>query len=223
MMNLDGKWYLCNSKVVSGKNITIEKDKITLYCLTLKNRQSERITTKFTLKNADYLLCDAECMAFEFGELGEYVKPDLMCHKENIDGQEVVVLSYMLMEYDGRGLIVGASYVRENDLKYIPKEFESRLYKARNESTVSSMNRMGNDSPSTGMMGGMTSFMGMKPIMQMAPGFFQQPEPTTNSGFIKQPEPAMPANPTPTSWNCDCGQMNNTGKFCTNCGKKRPQ
>lgn len=24
-----------------------------------------------------------------------------------------------------------------------------------------------------------------------------------------------------TSWNCSCGQLGNTGNFCSNCGKKR--
>ena len=38
----------------------------------------------------------------------------------------------------------------------------------------------------------------------------------------QQPAPA-PAAPAAGSWSCSCGQTGNTGKFCTACGKPRPE
>ena len=34
--------------------------------------------------------------------------------------------------------------------------------------------------------------------------------------------PAAPAQPAPEQWTCSCGALN-AGKFCTNCGAKRPE
>ena len=35
--------------------------------------------------------------------------------------------------------------------------------------------------------------------------------------------PAPAAAPAAGSWSCSCGQTGNTGKFCTACGKPRPE
>ena len=44
-------------------------------------------------------------------------------------------------------------------------------------------------------------------------------------GAQQQPAaaPAPPAAPAAGSWSCSCGQTGNTGKFCTACGKPRPE
>ena len=52
------------------------------------------------------------------------------------------------------------------------------------------------------------------------PPYPQQPQPPT-------PPPAAPAAPAAAapaadSWTCSCG-TNNTGKFCANCGSKKPE
>ena len=69
--------------------------------------------------------------------------------------------------------------------------------------------------------GAMTGFMGMGMAMNQggmnAQSLFamgQQPQ---------QPQPARPAQPVAQNgaWTCSCGSVN-TGKFCPECGKKRP-
>ena len=44
-------------------------------------------------------------------------------------------------------------------------------------------------------------------------------------GTQQQPAavPAPAAAPAAGSWSCSCGQTGNTGKFCTACGKPRPE
>ncbi|GAB2026486.1 SPFH domain-containing protein [Lactovum odontotermitis] len=37
----------------------------------------------------------------------------------------------------------------------------------------------------------------------------------------QQPQPAAPVQPAASSWTCSCG-TENTGKFCSNCGKPKP-
>ncbi len=65
-----------------------------------------------------------------------------MCHMENINGKEIPVISQMIMEYDGRGRIVRASYVRKEDRTLVNEDYETRLYKACNKRTATPMSRM---------------------------------------------------------------------------------
>ena len=36
-------------------------------------------------------------------------------------------------------------------------------------------------------------------------------------------QPAQPAAPAANGWTCSCGQSGNTGRFCTSCGKPKPE
>ena len=41
-----------------------------------------------------------------------------------------------------------------------------------------------------------------------------------------EPEPVglpQPAAPAANGWTCSCGQSGNTGRFCTSCGKPKPE
>jgi len=68
--------------------------------------------------------------------------------------------------------------------------------------------------------GAMMGFMGMN-MAQTAGGLnanqlYQMGQQTPS------PAPAAPAAPAANGWTCGCGQVN-TGKFCTQCGGKKPQ
>lgn len=61
---------------------------------------------------------------------------NLFFHEEYLeDGAVIPVLSATIFEYDGRGEIVIAEYVREEDLKKLPADFRSSSCIARNDST----------------------------------------------------------------------------------------
>jgi len=65
--------------------------------------------------------------------------------------------------------------------------------------------------------GSAVGFMGMN----MAGGFAG----TQASDLYKMgaaQAPAAPAQPAAGSWTCSCGHAGNTGKFCAECGKPRP-
>ncbi len=68
--------------------------------------------------------------------------------------------------------------------------------------------------------GAMTGFMGMGMVGQGAQGGFAAAENMYNMG-VQQSFAAVPLANKDT-WSCACGQRNG-GKFCTNCGKPKPQ
>ena len=60
----------------------------------------------------------------------------LIFHEETLtDGSTVPILSAAIFEHDGRGEIVIAEFVRQNDLKKLPEGFRSRTCIERNDST----------------------------------------------------------------------------------------
>lgn len=82
-----------------------------------------------------------------------------------------------------------------------------------------------------GMMGG-TGMGNMQnqqiPNMQQPMGgYYQQPQQPMQQQPVQQQAPVAPTPvpaptaPTADSWNCGCG-TENTGKFCVNCGAKKP-
>ena len=66
-----------------------------------------------------------------------------------------------------------------------------------------------------GMVGGMGGMAGGGLANMYAQGAQQQ-------AAAPAPAPAAPAAPAPGGWTCACGAVN-TGKFCTECGKAKPE
>lgn len=53
----------------------------------------------------------------------------------------------------------------------------------------------------------------------------QNPPAGAASSVSKDAQPKMtvkPADAEISTWNCSCGETGNTGKFCINCGAKKP-
>lgn len=65
--------------------------------------------------------------------------------------------------------------------------------------------------------GSMAGFMGMGVGMGAAGGFMKAASESNNSMMAKNNTPA----PQGDSWRCECGNINN-GRFCSQCGRKRP-
>lgn len=68
--------------------------------------------------------------------------------------------------------------------------------------------------------GAMTGFMGMGMGMQ-AGGNFMNAASQTNAMQMQQQQAAKAAQTPADSWTCSCGAVN-TGKFCSECGSKKP-
>lgn len=52
-------------------------------------------------------------------------------------------------------------------------------------------------------------------------GIMQGMNPQTGQSAIGQPPAPAPGASAADSWNCACGQIGNTGNFCSNCGQRR--
>ncbi|MBC3517136.1 SPFH domain-containing protein [Neobittarella massiliensis] len=84
--------------------------------------------------------------------------------------------------------------------------------------------------------GAAAAFMGMGMGSQVGGGFVgaasasnqaqmqrQQPEPAAASGAEPTPSPVPTPTPAPAGWTCPaCGEKDNGGKFCQNCGAAKP-
>lgn len=79
---------------------------------------------------------------------------EMILHEEEHDGHLISILSFMTMEYDGRGLIVLLEYVHEDDYQYISSDFTSNIYHFHNDREVTPMMNMDKSSMlGMGMMG----------------------------------------------------------------------
>ena len=121
---------------------------------------------------------------------------DYMVHEEEIKGKTVQVLSWMGMEYDGRGRIVMATFLREEDCSLVGNNFVSKACSFYNKvASIPSMRMPSNMGPGFMGLGGMMGANNM------------------GSAGMKKVEP----------WNCSCGNKNNIGRFCTECGCPMPK
>lgn len=68
--------------------------------------------------------------------------------------------------------------------------------------------------------GSMAGFMGVGMGMQAGGGFMQAAS-ATNMAQMQQQSNAAQATPPANVWKCECGSEN-TGKFCSDCGKPKP-
>ncbi len=188
--DLQGTWVKINSRFPKNNNIEIHENEITFPV-------SDPCADAVVNKSAEFELCEAnymihgECCSLKL-EGGDYPKPEFYCHMDNVDGKDFPVLSLMTMEYDGRGLIVIATFVLAKDSAFIKPDFESRMYQTCNRRNAPAMMNLNFTS------GDMMKFM--------------------MSGM----NTPQPSKVNAEAWNCACGGQGNTGNFCSECGSPRP-
>ena len=208
--NLTGTWKPFGRYVKKNPQITIQGQELTFW-IGMMRPEPKQTTVHFHLEEGRSLR-ENHCYNIIIDE-EQYKNMDFMVHEETIEGKQVVILSHMGMEYDGRGRIVMASYIREEEYALVNDEFKSLAY------------QYWNDCPSVPMMQTGPSgndFMGMK--LGMMPGMM--------SGMTAGMMPSMTAGmvavtPSPVSqvepWDCSCGNKQITGKFCPECGMPMPE
>lgn len=154
---------------------------------------------------------------------------DLLTHNTEIEDELRSALSKSWSE--NRGIEVckvsfGSVSVPDEDQKKINDAQDARYYSNAGNaagllarSTAESQVAAANNSA-----GAMTGFMGMGMAMNQNSanlgGLFQQAsqQPAYQSPF----QPAAPTAPAGDTWTCACGNTA-TGKFCQNCGAKKPE
>lgn len=114
----------------SGKRDTMDIDETTI-CLTDGNGNETK--TAYTLPEG--VVIEGSPEGEVYLQLEEFIGFDsLIFHEEMLEGESVPipVISGTIFEYDGRGEIVVAEFVRAEDLYILPEDYESSLMKARN-------------------------------------------------------------------------------------------
>lgn len=199
-MDLTGKWVPFGKWLFNTSPIVIEGNTFIYY----KEDGSVDRTRKFETKESLYM-GDVKSVDLFF-ENDEHRSIDYMAHEENINGKTVVILSFMGMEYDGRGRIVMASFTREEDADLVDENFVSKAVECWNRRPSTPMHMGGN------LNAGMFNFMMSGGPMGMA-DVNKPVEP------IKTDEVRVEGD----GWNCACGEINISGKFCPNCGCPKPR
>lgn len=194
-MDISGTWKAFGKRAVQSKPIVIDKDEITYYS-AVGNSEPVKNTKKFEMLRT-YYMRDLECYDLKI-EGDEYKSMDYMVHEETINGRPVVIFSIMGMEYDGRGRVVMASFIREEDADLVDENYVSEAVKFWNRRPTVSPTMIKNPT-----QGGFTMAMGNRMI------------PLGNQTNDEQSSEVK-------LWNCGCGLKGNSGKFCPECGKSRP-
>ncbi len=191
-MDLNGTWKQAGGFVFDTSGIIIKGNEL-LRRKRIEGREPEWKSDRFSLTEG--ISMDG-CPSWNLKIEGDtYNQMDYMIHEEEIGGKTVTVLSAMGMEYDGRGRIVLATLLREEDHSLVGKDFVSRACKFYNQRPAPSM-RMASP-PSM-------DFMMHWPNMGAAP---QSPSEVKTEEF----------------WSCSCGNEKNIGRFCTECGSPKPK
>lgn len=193
-MDISGTWKPFGKQDSMSPFIVIDKDEITYYSAG-GNADSTSNTKKFEMLRT-YFMKDLECYDLKI-EGDEYRSSDYMVHEEIINGRPVAIFSIMGMEFDGRGRIVRASFIREEDADLVDENFVSEAVKFWNR-RPSVPPTMMNPAP-----GGFTMAMGNGMI------------PTGNQINDEQSSVVK-------LWNCGCGLKGIGSKFCPECGTPRP-
>lgn len=203
-MNLTGIWKAIGCTEEEKKDIIIQDGNITFTAGTW-NKPFEK-TGAFNLV-PENVLQEAGCQKLNLiGEDDDSF--DFIVHEEMMDGKQVILLSEMTMEYDGRGRIVGDTYVREADLPLVGNDFVSKARQFFNKRKATPTDNGPMKEPVEPM-----GFMGMGAMMGgMMPGM-----------MASQGMPAPSAAPAVEPWDCTCGAKHNGGRFCPECGNMKPQ
>lgn len=204
-MNLTGTWKPFGRYVDENQKITIQDQELT-FGVGFVGPTPNQTTVHFHLVEGGSLR-ENHCYNIEIEE-AQFRNTDFIVHEETIEGKPVIILSNMCMEYDGRGRIVLASYVREEDYSLVNADFKSLAYKHYNDCPSIPMTQ--NNSGAEIAMGMMAT---MASMADMASVRFGIPTSTTVSTPSTQMEP----------WDCICGKKQNTSRFCPECGMPMPQ
>ena len=107
-------------KIVGGRFSFVDNE--------IKNQYS------FYISNDDNYALNAEnLLTISFTQEENPYYMELVYHTQQVDGHEVRIMSSLLFEDDGRGLIVEDEYVHSDDLQYINSDFVSDLYRKLND------------------------------------------------------------------------------------------
>lgn len=194
-MDISGIWKPFGKWDSMRPSIEINGDEITFY-RAVGNSDLQKSTKKFEMLS-NYYMRDFECYDLKI-EGDEYRSLDYMVHEETVNGKPVAILSAMGMEYDGRGRIVSASLIREEDADLVDENFVSEAVKFWNRRPSVSPTMIMNPTS-----GGFTMAM----VNRMIPTGNQTND--EQSSVVKL-------------WNCGCGLKGISSKFCPECGTPRP-
>lgn len=211
-MDISGKWKAFGgfryaiSRDDSSNFIPIEIEGNVMIRRTKdENGELQEIKHKFELREACGYMREYNCRDILI-EGDEHHSLDYMVHEETIGDKTVAIISFMGMEFDGRGRIVMCSFIREEDFDLVDENYVTKAYifwnRRASTSTIQFMNPM--------LMEKMMANNPMALNMEMI-----------NTGMADiqaNPEPAAPSD----GWDCSCGSRNNTHKFCPECGAPRP-
>lgn len=203
-MDLTGIWKPYGRYVNKDQKITIQSQELTFW-IGVAGPNPRQTTVHFRLVE-EHSLRENHCCNLEIDE-ERFKNTDFIVHEETIEGKTVAILSMMIMELDGRGRIVGKSYVREEDYALVNDEFKSLAYQhwnARPSVTMMQMDR-GGFFP-IGMMSGKSGMSG-------------------GAGMMSGEMPAAAPNPVTRvePWDCICGNKQITTRFCSECGMPMPK
>lgn len=144
-------------------------------------------------------------------ELSDYMSTELDEEWRNLRGFEVLSVGIASVSYDedskklinmrNQGAMLGDPTVREGYVQ---------------GSVARGMEAAGSNSN-----GSAAAFMGMGVGMNAAGGFMQSTS-ATNAQQMQAQAQAQAKAQAANSWTCSCGKAN-TGKFCSECGKKKPE
>ena len=129
-MNLTGIWKPYGRYTNKDQNILIQDQELSFW-MGAMSPNPKPTTVHFHLEE-EHSLRENHCYKIKIDE-EQFKDMDYIVHEETIEGKAVVILSYMSMEYDGRGRIVFFSYVREEDYALVNDEFKSVAYKYWND------------------------------------------------------------------------------------------
>lgn len=198
-LKVDGTWKAVGRLASYNKVLTIKDGVIEYSAFGTENRRDEFKLTEC----AGYKNITEEVMYISIA--GKSRDDDVIIHAEEHNGHLISIVSFMTMEYDGRGLIVISEYVHEDDYQYVSENFTSNIYHFCNDREATPMMKMDTSVLLGANMMGMMGMFGAGKMPSMTGPNVSEPTETSGEG----------------EWTCSCGYVN-SGKFCGSCGMKKP-
>ncbi len=130
-MKLDGGWTAVNAFMGERAKMFFQNG-----ILVYKKPHGQWITTKYEMQDLGKekrIIANSREVGFEY----------LVPHAENVNGREIMVISRVVIEYDGRGAIVFDEFVRNDNIADIPEGYMSEYAKILNNRPTLPMHMMG--------------------------------------------------------------------------------